>query len=401
MAKANRYTPDQEPPAEGLLREWLLRELGKISDFLDSPFVPEHTVAPSKPQQGRLVEADGSNWDPGRGEGIYFFDGTSWKKLAYLPIARGDLDTGLLNFIEPGHRLSVGAAGVAIPATDITAATALRWTPWRHKQTPIFNGTLWLNQAIAELTYTLHSSAEAADTNYNIWLDYNAGTPRLVRGPAWSSATAPTANDEPIGDATYGYLVNTGTITVQLSNNGGTASKAAGLLLYLGTIRTTGVAGQTEDSKAKRFVWNAWNRVRRPMLIVETTDNWPYSTATIRQARASTANQIAFVRGFDQDAVDAHLLAEATNDTAGAAFFATIGLDSTTARAADALNTLTQQAIANGTEQLQATYRGLPGRGYHFLAWLEWSDGTGVTTWRGDNGVPLLRQVGLAGSVFA
>ena len=40
-------------------------------------------VAPSKPRGGDIVYADGSDWNPGSGEGIYFFDETTqaWVKL--------------------------------------------------------------------------------------------------------------------------------------------------------------------------------------------------------------------------------------------------------------------------------------------------------------------------------
>lgn len=136
-----RYVPDLEPPADPALRDWLVRELSRISEMLDLPSVPMLHTAPVKPLVGSLAEADGSDWNPGLGAGLYFRDSSGWQKLPYLPISRDELDSGLLNFIEPGHRLSVGSTGVAIPASEVTAATVLRWTPWRHKQTPIFTGT--------------------------------------------------------------------------------------------------------------------------------------------------------------------------------------------------------------------------------------------------------------------
>ncbi len=46
----------------------------------EEPSVPVLTVAPEKPFRGQLVFADGVNWDPGSGPGVYVFD-TVWVKL--------------------------------------------------------------------------------------------------------------------------------------------------------------------------------------------------------------------------------------------------------------------------------------------------------------------------------
>ena len=41
----------------------------------------ETNTAPAKPRDGDIRYADGSNWNPGAGTGIYWFDGTNWTKL--------------------------------------------------------------------------------------------------------------------------------------------------------------------------------------------------------------------------------------------------------------------------------------------------------------------------------
>ena len=51
-----------------------------IQDLQQSLFVPLN-VAPPKPREGMIRFADGTNWNPGSGEGIYAFYGSSWKKL--------------------------------------------------------------------------------------------------------------------------------------------------------------------------------------------------------------------------------------------------------------------------------------------------------------------------------
>ena len=43
--------------------------------------VPRLDVAPDKPFDGMLVYADGTNWDPGNGEGFYGYFGAAWNPL--------------------------------------------------------------------------------------------------------------------------------------------------------------------------------------------------------------------------------------------------------------------------------------------------------------------------------
>jgi hypothetical protein len=37
--------------------------------------------APAKPAEGQIVLADGTDWNPGAGAGVYCFYNGSWKKL--------------------------------------------------------------------------------------------------------------------------------------------------------------------------------------------------------------------------------------------------------------------------------------------------------------------------------
>ena len=58
------------------------REFQKIAEaFLT---VHQHDVlhaAPENPRQGLVVFADGTDWDPGSGEGLYEYLSTGWSKL--------------------------------------------------------------------------------------------------------------------------------------------------------------------------------------------------------------------------------------------------------------------------------------------------------------------------------
>ena len=65
---------------------FLREELKKISaamQQLESPNIRlnQSNTAPDKPQDGDVYNADGTNWNPGSGAGLYEYIGGSWNKL--------------------------------------------------------------------------------------------------------------------------------------------------------------------------------------------------------------------------------------------------------------------------------------------------------------------------------
>jgi len=81
------YTPGELPTdsIESLQRA-LTDELNKISESLrtgefESINLQELSVALDKNRSGDLINADGTNYDPGSGQGIYHFDGTTFTLL--------------------------------------------------------------------------------------------------------------------------------------------------------------------------------------------------------------------------------------------------------------------------------------------------------------------------------
>lgn len=68
------------PPA---VSEFLQDQLRKISAALTEPDVynfQKTNIAPTKPQSGDIRFADGTNWNPGAGAGLYLFD-TVWTPI--------------------------------------------------------------------------------------------------------------------------------------------------------------------------------------------------------------------------------------------------------------------------------------------------------------------------------
>jgi hypothetical protein len=266
-------------------------------------------------------------------------------------------------------------SGTPVTTADVTAATTLYFTPYKGELVALFDGADWQYHTLAELSISVPATTA---TMYDLFLDYNGGTPQLV-AVAWTNdttrATALTTQD--------GVYVLTGATDHR----------------YVGSFRTTGVSGETEDSFAKRYIWNYYNRVLRPMRVVDTTDSWSYTTATIRQARASTANQLDFVIGVAEDTVEALVKGLFTNSTATIRqAYVGLGVNDTT------VFTTGQVFIADQTGNTLlgkpcSALRYIPAVGRTFISWNERGNGADAQTWFGDAGGTLL-QTGITGSVW-
>lgn len=300
-----------------------------------------------------------------------------------------------------GGRLTL-ESGVPISTTDQTAKTVLYYSPYTAGVLPLYNGSAWTTRSFTELTLNLdsdtgHTGYQQSGFNFDVFAYDDSGTLRLGTGPAWTNDTT-RSNAIARKD---GRWVNNASITLRYNNGAiNTSIVAANRALYVGTIRAS-ANGQCEDSAAKRFVWNAHNRVPRPMRVLEATNTWSYATATIRQANGAAANQLAMVRGLDEDAVSVEVLAAWANDTLGGGGAVMVGLDSTTAMASGCLAQSLSATAINQLIPIGARWSGVPGLGYHYLAWLERGNATGTQTWIGDNNAPTYSQSGIAGMVMA
>ena len=268
----------------------------------------------------------------------------------------------------------------ATPVTtaDVTAATIVYCTPYNGNKISLWNGTAFQIYTSAEFSIALGTLTSGKP--YDVFCFQNAGVPTLELGTAWTNDTTRAVA------LAYqnGILVKSGDATRR----------------YLGTFYTTSTT-TTEDSQANRYLWNYYNRVSRQMKRRETTASWTYTTATIRQANANAANQINFVIGVSEDAVNASLISSVNNNTAGIYVANGIGLDSITAASPDTIGTGINSSGAGYGLEIMCAYDGFPGAGRHYLSWLEYSAATGITTW---NGTPVSATMvisGLNGRVMA
>lgn len=256
-------------------------------------------------------------------------------------------------------RLTLTSA-TPVTSSDVTAATTIYLTPYGGDQIALYNGTQWGLHTLTEISIAVPATTV---TMYDLFVYNNSGTLTL-EATAWTNDTT-RATALALQNGVY---CKTGALTRR----------------YVGSFRTTGSSGQTEDSLAKRFLWNYYNRVVRPMQVTDSTDSWTYTSAAYRQANNSAANQLDFIIGVGENAVTARMLHQSQSDTGNIQRSAAIGLDSTTV--ASGLWSVFDGPTANLKYFHQASYTGFPGIGRHFLAWLEYSQASGTTTWYGDAG---------------
>jgi len=282
--------------------------------------------------------------------------------------------------VTPGGRLTL-ESGVPVSTTDQTAKTSIYYTPYVHDTIPLWDGSRWVPVTFSE--YTLALGTLTSGKNYDVFAYLSSGVLAL-ESLVWTNdstrATAVTLQD--------GRYCKSGDKT----------------RLLLGTFRTTSTTttedsagGTTSQTGGKRFVWNLYNRVRRQMAVIDTTDSWSYTTNTVRQANNAAGNKVEFLLGLASD-VSARLLASvASNTNVSRTAKAGLGIDSTTA-----FSGLWGQMYNASTTSFTTTLGGAHwttlAEGYHYVAWLEkGADGTCVF-W-GDNGGEL--QSGITAEVFA
>ena len=259
--------------------------------------------------------------------------------------------------------------GVPVTTSDVTAASTIFLTPYNGNQIALFTAGQWVLLTSAQVSIAL--SGLTSNRPYDVFAYNNAGTVTLET-LVWTNdttrATALAYQD--------GVLVRSGDATRR----------------YLGTFYAL-TATTTEDSEANRYLYNYYNRANRPMKRFETTVTWTYSTGTTRQANGSTANQMNFVVGVNEDAVRASFVSNVASNTAGLQAFGGMGLDSTT------VDNISQVRVGLSTANLftfiTSSADFFPGVGRHYVSWLEIGSGSGTQTWVGNS------VYGLRGSLLA
>ena len=149
------------------------------------------------------------------------------KKVTYANLVA---DVGTVLGMTCNGRLTL-TSGTPVTTSDVTAATTLYFTPYKGDQVALYTDSTWTLYTLTERSIAIPATT---DTNYDVFLYDNSGTLTLEL-VAWSDGTTRA--------------------TALATQNGVYVKSGSADRRYLGTIRTTGVSGQCEDSETKRFVW--------------------------------------------------------------------------------------------------------------------------------------------------
>jgi hypothetical protein len=125
-----------------------------------------------------------------------------------------------------------------IYTSNTFGGTVIYYIPMSTNQIALYNGTRWELLTTGTLSVAI---PDTTGTNYDVFITYNSGVPSMILVP-WGTDTA---------RATFSVTRFQGVLT--LATNTSTR--------YVGTIRTTNVAGQCEDSSRRRFVYNENNKI--------------------------------------------------------------------------------------------------------------------------------------------
>lgn len=263
-------------------------------------------------------------------------------------------------------------SGVPLSTSDRTAQGTLYFTPYRGNTVSLYTGTLWKAFSFSELSLSL--AGISADTNYDVFIYSNAGTPTLELSAAWSDGTT-RADALALLDGVY---VKNGTNTRR----------------WLGTIRGS-AANVTESSVAKRFVWNYRNRLPTFMKVSESADSWSLASSSWAAYNGSGTNKIEFVVGLNDMSVKGLAYALGSG-TVNRGYATGVGVDSTTVNSA-AIFGCTTSGVSGNILACVSEYHGFPGMGYHYLQWLQRANAT--ITLYGDNGDNTSFQASLLGEL--
>lgn len=168
-------------------------------------------------------------------------------KTKYITV--GNLRSGI--GFTPQFRISLVSGNPASNA-DTTKAGTIYYTPYGGNCIQLYTGSVWKTFALTELSLALTVTDKKL---YDVFVDYNAGTPQLVLSAAWTNDTT-RADSLAYQD---GRLVKSGTPKY----------------LYVGTIGADGT-NKTTDSRTKRYVYNHYNKIFKPIHEYTTTptDYW-------------------------------------------------------------------------------------------------------------------------------
>lgn len=303
--------------------------------------------------------------------------------------ASGSRILGLITGICDG-RLTL-TSNLAVTTADVIGATNVYFTPYLGDRVSLYDGTRWRLYSFSQLTLAVGTLTSGLP--YDVFLYDNAGTLTL-EAAAWTNGTTRA--------------------TALVLQNGVWCKTGALTRRYLGSFYTTATT-TTEDSEAKRLLWNMYHRVPRKLKKVETASTWTITGSTSGtppwgMLNASSANRVQVMAGLAESSLELGVYAGmATGTTAGAYVSVGIQRDGTgggaTDNQCDMMYRCGAETIA-GANSHQVPVAGVLSEvvpvGFHYYQAMQWSGFFAVAlTIIGTSTTTNSRLAGLLGTVQA
>lgn len=220
----------------------------------------------------------------------------------------------------PQGRLTL-QSGHPVMTADQAGVSLLYYDSYVGNLVPVYNGTtdVLLPIGSGEISDTMQTSGTGVLNSggvFDVWGINVGGTLTLCiatngSGGGWASDagsnTARGTGYSALDRTTRPYWTNAHAITHCYNAATDEGTVAINQATYLGTLFTVG-AGQTTmqlsfESAAGTAnpcmcVFNAYNRAKMTVSVSDSTAFWAYSTATWRESRAQTGNQINWIDGL-------------------------------------------------------------------------------------------------------
>lgn len=250
-------------------------------------------------------------------------------------------------------RLTLTSGSPVGPTSDVTAATTLYCCPYKGSFISLFDGTNWAIYSSAQFSIAVPA---VANQMYDVFCYANAGVPTLELA-AWTNDTTRA--------------------TALVYQNGVLVKSGATTRRYIGSFRTTSVAGQTEDSQTKRYVWNMNNRVGRKLFYLSPANIYTVpANSTWQYVGGASFSGAKVVVGLSEDPVC--LFSSIYCDSSGAnqAFGAlTLCVDTggfgPVASVPDMVCSQFYAAASNNPKSMIASMDTILAPGYHEIEWME------------------------------
>lgn len=202
----------------------------------------------------------------------------------------GGLGAGDVNLLSQGRLTLV--SGNPAPNTDQIGAGTVYFTPYKGNTIAVLDGAgAWELLAFTEISVAL--SGLTANKNYDLFVYDNAGTLALELGPAWTNDTT---------RAGAGALALVDGVRVLNADN---------TRRFVGTMRAT-AAATTEDSSAKRYLINYYNRVKARLFVCPNYDpadadtQYTFASNTYALVNAGVNDFVSFLSN-GEDSFTAHV----------------------------------------------------------------------------------------------